>query len=132
MRKILILLIMLMAATMAVAACEEEESGITADSTAATGNGQATAPQWLTELIAGMEAAPVRNPPGEVIRYEYQGGTVYYVPAECCDQLSTLYDADGNVICSPDGGIGGRGDGRCPDFLDSRQDKEVVWQDSRT
>jgi hypothetical protein len=99
--------------------------------TTSTTNGAST-PEWLSELIATMKAEPVRNPPGKVVRYEYQGQTVYYLAAECCDQLSTLYDADGNVICSPDGGIGGKGDGRCTDFLDARQGGDVVWEDPRT
>lgn len=88
-------------------------------------------PQWLVDLIADLESSPIRNPPSSVIRYQYQGEAVYYLPAECCDQMSTLYDAAGNKICSPDGGITGRGDGSCPDFSRAGQDGEVVWEDPR-
>ena len=56
----------------------------------------------------------------------------YYVPPQCCDQFSTLYDADGAVICAPDGGITGRGDGKCPDFFQSRTNEKLFWEDSRT
>lgn len=130
MRKILILILMAVAASMLVVACADQESETTAASATGTVNG-ATTPEWLKELIAVMESAPVSKPPGMVVHYEYKGETVYYVPAECCDQLSSLYDAGGNIICSPDGGVDGKGDGRCPDFFDARQGEEVIWQDSR-
>lgn len=87
---------------------------------------------WLQQLIAGIESEPVWNPPARITSYEYRGSRVYFVPADCCDKLSSLYDEDGNVICSPDGGIGGAGDGRCPDFFDVRKDGELVWEDSRS
>lgn len=57
---------------------------------------------------------------------------MYYVPPQCCDQFSTLYDANGNVICAPDGGFFGTGDGRCPDFFTDRTNEKLVWNDGRT
>lgn len=89
-------------------------------------------PGWLAELIQRMENEPVANPPAAVIQYGYEGGTVYYVPLRCCDIFSDLYDADGNLIGHPDGGITGRGDGRVPDFLEKRSKERVVWKDERT
>jgi hypothetical protein len=56
---------------------------------------------------------------------------VYYVPSKCCDVPSVLYDSAGAVVCSPDGGITGKGDGRCTDFFDARRDEVVVWRDPR-
>ncbi|MBU1101268.1 MAG: hypothetical protein KKA84_12780 [Bacteroidetes bacterium] len=55
---------------------------------------------------------------------------VYYVPPQCCDQFSTLYDKDGNIICAPDGGITGQGDGRGSDFFAERKNKKLIWQDT--
>jgi len=49
----------------------------------------------------------------------YKGKEVNYKPAErCCDQMGEVRDTSGNIICHPDGGITGKGDGKCPDFFD--------------
>ena len=72
-------------------------------------------PDWVDQLIVKFQNELAGNPPQSIWRHEYKGQTVYYVPAQCCDQFSTLYDADGNIICAPDGGYTGRGDGLCPD-----------------
>ena len=87
---------------------------------------------WLTALIAQLEGAPPENPPVVIARYEYKGETVYFLPQRCCDQMSVLYHADGAVICHPDGGFAGTGDGQCPDFFTQRRDEHIVWRDART
>jgi hypothetical protein len=46
--------------------------------------------------------------------------------------FSSLYDAKGNVICAPDGGIIGTGDGGCPDFISQRTGEKLIWEDPRT
>jgi hypothetical protein len=46
--------------------------------------------------------------------------------------VGTLYDAVGNVLCAPDGGIDGRGDGQCADFRSQRTGGSRVWEDPRT
>ena len=93
--------------------------------------GPESLPGWRTELIEQLESQPLANPPLSITRYEYQGQIVYYLPPQCCDVWSVLYDADGNIICSPDGGFTGAGDGRCPTFFAERKDELVVWRDSR-
>ena len=93
---------------------------------------QTANPDWIDELITDFEKAPVGNPPLSIWRYEYNGQVVYFVPAHCCDIPSVLYDADGNALCEPDGGIDGQGDGHCSDFFSERKDEQLVWQDSRT
>lgn len=95
-------------------------------------SGDAGNPEWVKELIRQFEAAPVGNPPQSIWKYTYRGATVYYVPPQCCDQYSTLYDANGKVICAPDGGFTGGGDGRCPDFFQERNDGTLLWRDPRT
>lgn len=87
---------------------------------------------WVTALIAKFETAPVANPPHRIVRFRYRDQAVYYVPPSCCDQPSVLYDAKGEVMCAPDGGMTGRGDGRCADFYQQRSDESLVWSDSRT
>jgi hypothetical protein len=86
---------------------------------------------WLTALIQKLENEPVANPPASIAQYEYKGQTVFFLPQRCCDIPSTLYDADGNIMGHPDGGITGQGDGRVPDFFEERSNKRIVWEDER-
>jgi hypothetical protein len=89
-------------------------------------------PEWVDKLISQYESEPVGNPPQSIWSYEYNGQVVYFVPAQCCDMFSSLFDASGNVICAPDGGLTGKGDGQCPDFSSQRTNEQLVWKDSRT
>ena len=89
-------------------------------------------PAWVDQLIKKLESDPVANPPLSVWKYEYNGQVVYFVPQHCCDITSVLYDAEGAILCAPDGGIAGRGDGKCIDFFDKRSSEQLIWQDSLT
>ncbi|OGN95331.1 MAG: hypothetical protein A2Z71_03770 [Chloroflexi bacterium RBG_13_50_21] len=88
-------------------------------------------PAWVDRLIEQYKSEPVGNPPLSIWRYDYNDHDVYFVPAHCCDIASTLYDVDGNILCSPDGGFTGTGDERCPDFFTQRTNEQLIWQDSR-
>jgi hypothetical protein len=87
-------------------------------------------PPWLVGLIEEHASQPVANPPVQIVRQEYENGVFFYVPPRCCDVWSDLYDAEGALVCHPDGGITGRGDGQCPD-LGELVREEVVWRDTR-
>jgi Tol biopolymer transport system component len=89
-------------------------------------------PPAVTALIEDLKSQPVANPPAYVASYQYAGQVVYYVPPRCCDIFGNLYDAQGQLICHPDGGIAGHGDGRCPDFLSQRKNETVLWRDTRS
>jgi hypothetical protein len=89
-------------------------------------------PAWVDKLISQFEHDPVANPPLSIWRYDYNGQTVYFVPAHCCDIFSVVYTANGEVLCSPDGGLTGAGDGKCPDFFTTRTGEQLIWQDSRS
>lgn len=89
-------------------------------------------PACITEKINSIKSATVRNPPSSVWQYEYNGKPVYYIPPYCCDAFGELYDCQCNLICYPDGGISGRGDGKCPDIFTKLNNKKLVWQDERT
>lgn len=89
-------------------------------------------PAFIDQLIDQFENEPVGNPPQSIWSYEYNGQVVYYVPQQCCDQFSTLYNSTGDVICAPDGGLDGKGDGGCTDFFSTRINELLVWQDTRT
>ena len=91
-----------------------------------------SSPEWVVQLIQKFEHELVGNPPQSIWSYEYHKQVVYFVPAQCCDQFSTLYDASGTALCAPDGGLTGKGDGKCTDFFDQRSNEQLVWKDSRT
>lgn len=86
---------------------------------------------WLSELIRELEQEDVSNPPAKVYRYTYNGKEVYFLTSRCCDITSKVYDTDGNLLCEPDGGITGQGDGRCTDFFDARTNETLIWEDKR-
>ena len=86
---------------------------------------------WLKSLIASIEQEPVWNPPASITRYTYKSSTVYYLAPHCCDIRSKLFDVKGSVICEPDGGFTGKGDGKCEDFITTRTDEHLVWRDAR-
>lgn len=112
-----------LAAVFALAACggtDPQEAGAPAD----------TRPPWLLELIARQEAGPLANPPAYIVRREYAAGVYYFLPSRCCDIYSELYDNLGDLVCHPDGGITGGGDGNCP-ALGAVVAEEVVWRDPR-
>jgi hypothetical protein len=88
-------------------------------------------PPWLQALIQQIESEPPASPPLYVARYEYRGQTVYYLPPRCCDVFSDLYDVSGTIICHPDGGLAGQGDGRCSDFLTAATNEQILWRDPR-
>jgi hypothetical protein len=85
----------------------------------------------VLQLIESHESAPPANPPASIWRYRYKDRVVFYVPPSCCDLPSELYDIEGNLICGPDGGLTGKGDGKCPDFFEQRQEELRVWGDPR-
>ena len=93
---------------------------------------EAGSPGWIKTLISQYQNAPVGNPPQSIWQYEYNGRTVYYIPPQCCDQFSRLYDASGKIICAPDGGLTGAGDGKCSDFPTVRRDGVIIWSDPRS
>lgn len=89
-------------------------------------------PQWLQGKIDELGKAPVANPPARVYKCAWQDMTVYYLPPQCCDRYSDLYDESGRIICHPDGGITGRGDGKCKGPLPERDKCTLIWKDDRS
>ena len=90
-----------------------------------------TTPSWLQALIAQIQSEPVTSPPSAIYSYRYRSEMVYFRPSRCCDIRSVLYDRKGTVLCEPDGGVDGRGDGRCPDFMQTRSEEQLIWRDPR-
>ena len=88
-------------------------------------------PKWLTQKIDSLKDEPVQNPPIKILAYDFKGETVYYITAPCCDQYNSLFNKNGELICYPDGGFTGKGDGRCPEFHSEKSNERLIWQDDR-
>ncbi len=88
-------------------------------------------PGCIEKRIEQIQKQPKWNPPAEVHEYIYNGQTVYLFSANCCDQFDELLDGNCNKICSPGGGITGKGDGKCADFKEKAQHVKLVWKDDR-
>ena len=87
-------------------------------------------PNCIDSKIVELKNAPMTNPPTEVWKWEDGENIYYYITADCCDQYNYLYDENCNVICAPDGGFTGNGDGNCPEFS-SEIVKTLLWKDDR-
>jgi hypothetical protein len=87
-------------------------------------------PSCIGALIDSFKSMPPQNPEAQIYKVLYKNTVHYYVPPFCCDQYSTLYDETCKVICHPDGGITGQGDGQCKkeDFLG---EPVLIWRDER-
>jgi hypothetical protein len=88
-------------------------------------------PDCIEDKIREIASEEVWNPPAKIYSYWYNGQTVYFIPQRCCDIPSVLMDSNCNAVCFPDGGIGGSGDGECPDFFDTRTNEKLIWEDTR-
>ena len=88
-------------------------------------------PVAIQQLIKQYAAEEKANPPRTIYSYIYNGQTVYYVTAPCCDFFTDLYDSKGKLIAHPSGGFTGRGDGQLPDFDAKKTNEKIVWADKR-
>ena len=84
----------------------------------------------IENKIKDIKNEAVRNPPAQVWKWEVDGQIYFYFTSDCCDQFNYLFDKDCNIVCAPDGGIAGIGDGNCPDF-NGAIEKTLVWKDFR-
>lgn len=93
--------------------------------------GDINIPAWLNDLIEKEKNGPVANPHASLSKCTYRNQNVYYLPPRCCDVPGSVYNDKGDVICSPDGGFTGKGDGKCTDFFNTRKDCVILWKDAR-
>jgi len=87
-------------------------------------------PLCLQNKIDKIRKGNVNNPPSEVWKWIINGKTYYYITSDCCDQYNYLYGEDCDIVCAPDGGLSGNGDGNCFDTKEITT-KTLVWKDSR-
>ena len=83
-------------------------------------------PQCVLDRIERIKSGDRSNSPGQIVSYSYRGQLVYFISQQCCDIPSTLLDANCSIVCSPDGGFTGNGDGRCRDFFTTRTNAKLV------
>jgi hypothetical protein len=88
-------------------------------------------PSCIKNKIRKIQGQHVFNPPASVSLWEFDGKKYYYITSDCCDQMTELYNDQCELICHPDGGITGTGDGKCPDFTQGTLQKTLIWKDSR-
>ncbi len=87
-------------------------------------------PACVTKQIREIANEEPQHPPTEVWEWKTDGITYYYFTSGCCDRFNYLYDSNCNVVCAPDGGITGKGDGKCPEFRGTVE-KTLIWKDTR-
>ncbi len=87
-------------------------------------------PNCIENKINNIKSESVRNPATEVWKWEDDQNTYYYITSGCCDQYNNLYNDKCDVVCAPDGGFTGDGDGNCPDFEETLK-KKLIWKDPR-
>lgn len=87
-------------------------------------------PNCIERKIRQIKRAEVGTPPVKVWEWKADGKIYYYITSECCDQFNYLYDDNCNLVCAPDGGFSGAGDGNCPSF-NGPIEKTLVWEDER-
>jgi len=105
--------------------------GIIAMSSNCTDSGMdMNVPDCIDTKIKEILMNDVTNPPTQVWKWENSSKTYYYITSDCCDQYNYLYTENCEIVCAPDGGITGNGDGNCPDFS-SEIKKTLIWEDKR-
>ena len=91
----------------------------------------ATIPNCIQQKIETFKSQSKGNPPQSIIQYIYHKKRVFYIPPQCCDQYSEVYDDNCNLIGHPGGGITGRGDGNPVNFFKDATDSVTIWNDDR-
>ncbi|MFA6049257.1 MAG: hypothetical protein WC792_04940 [Candidatus Micrarchaeia archaeon] len=88
-------------------------------------------PTAIADVISRQGTLPLANPPATIVQCDYDNKATYYLPPRSPTEMSSLYDADGTILCSPDGGLAGTGDGRCPNYFETRANCNAIWEDPR-
>ena len=87
-------------------------------------------PNCIENKIKDIQSDKVWNPPAQVWKWEVDQTVYYYITSDCCDQYNLLYDTDCVIVCAPDGGFAGTGDGNCPSF-EGEVVQTLIWEDDR-
>jgi hypothetical protein len=88
-------------------------------------NKHSTLPECVEKQLFTQDMT--RKPPIEVWKWEVDGNTYYYFVSDCCDQYNYLFTSNCEMVCAPDGGFSGKGDGKCPEF-EGQIEKTLMWK----
>ena len=86
-------------------------------------------PVCIENKIMEIVSNDVTTPPTQIWKWKDNGNTYFYITSNCCDQYNYLFTENCEIVCAPDGGITGNGDGNCPDFS-SELSKILIWEDN--
>lgn len=67
----------------------------------------------------------------KVYNYNFEGQKYYYFQnghGGCADSFNDLYNEKGELLCHPDGGISGGGDGKCGDYYIGINNALLIWE----
>lgn len=87
-------------------------------------------PSCIDSKIVEILSNEITNPPTQIWKWMDNGDTYFYITSDCCDQFNYLLNENCEIVCAPDGGITGNGDGNCPDFSPNLR-KTLIWEDHR-
>lgn len=81
---------------------------------------------WLKEIKTNFEKSSSASKK-KIIQYNYKNETVFFVDScnDCADNLTTVYNCQGLVICEF-GGIAGLN--TCPSFDTEATNKIILWE----
>ncbi len=81
---------------------------------------------WLQEIKEGFEQSASATKK-KIVLYEYNNESVFLIDScnGCADNLTTVYNCEGNIICEF-GGIAGIN--TCPDFETNATKIDILWK----
>ncbi len=78
-------------------------------------------PSCLETKIKSMAENPSEGPPQSITRYHYEGRTVYYMVAPCCDKFNIVFDSACTILGYPMADLPEKVMARCRVFTTKRQ-----------
>jgi hypothetical protein len=81
---------------------------------------------WLKEIKNSFEQSSSASKK-QIVQYNFNNETVFLIDGcvNCADNLTTLYNCEGEVICEF-GGIAGLN--TCPNFENEAIDRNILWE----
>ena len=120
-----IILLLLSFTILASETCDKKKKSSQAPS------GEQSIPACIQAKIDSIKKLPRFNPPAEVNEYTYKDKRVFLFSSNCCDNFNLLFDENCKYVCAPTGGITGKGDLSCTDFIEKAKLVKLVWKDDR-
>ena len=70
----------------------------------------------IQQKIETFKSEPKGSPPQSILQYPYHKKRVFYIPPQCCDQYSEVFDDNCNLTRPSRWRHCGRGDGKAGKF----------------